>query len=148
MNEYVLEAGLVADVLAAGRAMISSPGPGADILLNTQANNLAGAVSVGGTASNIRDFALRDVNAAATTPALSGLANLRNLILQFDNTARTTSGLARARSTNQLGNPFSSSVAYSAARAASSSLNLSAQPGVPIASSVIPAMPMLSSERI
>jgi 3-phenylpropionate/trans-cinnamate dioxygenase ferredoxin subunit len=33
MNEYVLEAGLVADVLAAGRAMIGSPGPGADILV-------------------------------------------------------------------------------------------------------------------
>jgi 3-phenylpropionate/trans-cinnamate dioxygenase ferredoxin subunit len=33
MNEYVLEVGLITDVLAAGQAMISSPGRGADILV-------------------------------------------------------------------------------------------------------------------
>src|SRR5207237_1399952 len=57
------------------------------VLLNTQANTLTGAVSVGGTASNLRDFGVRNVTAGATVPTLSGLGNLRNLTLQFDNAA-------------------------------------------------------------
>jgi filamentous hemagglutinin family protein len=56
-----------------------------DILLNTQANNLTGAVIVAGTPSNVRDFALRNTNAGATAPTLSALTSLRNLTLQLDN---------------------------------------------------------------
>ncbi len=60
---------------------------GSDILLNTQANNLTGAVSFAGTLGNIRDFALRNINASASVPTLSTLTSLRNLTLQFDNAA-------------------------------------------------------------
>src|SRR5262249_15321027 len=55
-----------------------------DIALNTQANNFAGALSFGGTLTNFRDIGLRNTNATATVPTLSGLTNLRNLTLTFD----------------------------------------------------------------
>src|SRR5258708_21404107 len=60
-----------------GTTTLSSTAANSDILLASQANNLTGAVSVGGTASNIRDVALRNVNAGASS--VSGLTSLRNL---------------------------------------------------------------------
>src|SRR5207302_4266522 len=66
---------------------LSSTLANSDILLCTEPNNLAGAVSVAGTASNIRDFALRNVYAAATVPTLSTLTNLRYLTLTFNASA-------------------------------------------------------------
>ncbi len=64
---------------------LAATNPNSDILLNTQANNLTGAVSFGGTLANIRDVALRNVNAAATVPTLSTLTSLQNLTINFDN---------------------------------------------------------------
>ncbi|BFU94970.1 MAG: hypothetical protein NTNFB02_16920 [Nitrospira sp.] len=72
-----------------GTTTLATTVAGADILLNTQANNFTGAVSFGGTQSNIRDLGLRNVNAGATVPALAGLTNLRNLTLTFDNASIT-----------------------------------------------------------
>lgn len=57
-----------------------------DIVLNTQANDIAGTISFAGTTANIRDVKLRNTDAAAQLPTgLTGLANLRNLTLQYDN---------------------------------------------------------------
>ena len=77
-----------------GTTTLSSTAAGSDILLNTQANSLAGAVGVGGTVSNIRDVALRNVNAGATVPTLGGLTGLRNLTLQFDSAGMALGALA------------------------------------------------------
>ncbi len=68
-----------------GTTTLATTVAGSDILLNTQANNFTGALTFGGTQSNIRDVGLRNVNAGATVPALAGLTSLRNLTLQFDN---------------------------------------------------------------
>ncbi len=67
-----------------GTTALATTVAGSDILLGTQANNLVGAVSFGGTLGNIRDVGLRNVNAGATIPSLAGLTNLRNLTLTFD----------------------------------------------------------------
>jgi hypothetical protein len=61
----------------AGTAPITLTAAASDILLNTQANNLSGTVAFGGTLANVRDFALRNTNAAASVPTLSTLTNLR-----------------------------------------------------------------------
>ena len=59
-----------------------------DILLNSQANNFGtSALVFGGTLADIRDVALRNVNAGAVLPSFTGLSNLRNLTLEFDNAA-------------------------------------------------------------
>ncbi len=68
-----------------GTTSFTATAANTDILLASQANNLTGAVSFGGTLTNFRDFALRNVNAAATVPALGGLTNLRNLTLTYNN---------------------------------------------------------------
>ena len=68
-----------------GTTTLATTAAGSDFLLDTQANNLGGAVSFGGTQSNIRDVGLRNINAGAIVPALAGLTSLRNLTLTFDN---------------------------------------------------------------
>ncbi len=55
-----------------------------DVLLDTQANDFTGAVTITNN-GNVRDLGLRNVNAAATVPALP--AGLRNLTLIFNNAA-------------------------------------------------------------
>ncbi len=72
---------------AAGAVTLTVTAANSDILLNTQANNLSGAVGFGGTPANIRDVGLRNTNASATVPTLSALTNLRNLTLRYDNAA-------------------------------------------------------------
>ncbi len=67
-----------------GTTTLATTIAGSDILLHTQANNFGGAVSFGGTQSNIRDVGLRNINAGAIVPALAGLTSLRNLTLTFD----------------------------------------------------------------
>jgi filamentous hemagglutinin family protein len=56
-----------------------------DIIFNTQANNIAGAITFSGTLGNFRDILIRNVSSLATLPAFTGLANLRNVIVLFDN---------------------------------------------------------------
>ena len=68
----------------AGTTSLTASAANTDILLNTQANNFAGALSFGGTLANFRDIGLRNTNAGAAVPTLSGLTNLRNLTLTFD----------------------------------------------------------------
>jgi trimeric autotransporter adhesin len=68
----------------AGTTSLTAGAANTDILLNTEANNFAGALSFGGTLTNFRDIGLRNTNAGATVPTLSGLTNLRNLTLTFD----------------------------------------------------------------
>jgi len=72
-----------------GTTTLATTVAGSDILLHTQANDFGGAVSFGGTQSNIRDVGLRNINAGASVPALAGLTSLRNLTLTF-NTAPVT----------------------------------------------------------
>ncbi len=69
----------------AGTTAFTATAANTDILLASQANNLTGAVSFGGTLANFRDVALRNVNAAATVPLFAGLTNLRNLTLTYNN---------------------------------------------------------------
>ena len=69
----------------AGTTTLTETLAGSDILLNTQANDFGtSAIVFGGTQSNIRDFALRNINSGAITPVLSGLTSLRNLTLSYD----------------------------------------------------------------
>jgi len=75
--------------------------PNTDILLSTQANNLGPIAPVlAGTVTNIRDLALRNVNAGAQVPVISpattnlnGLTSLRNLTLIYDNAPINLPGL-------------------------------------------------------
>jgi hypothetical protein len=69
-----------------GTTSLQVTAAGSDILLASQANNLGGAVSLAGTVTNIRDLALRNVNAGAAVPSLAG-TTLRDLTLIFDNAA-------------------------------------------------------------
>jgi hypothetical protein len=66
-----------------GTSSFTETAPGSDILLPL-ANNLTGAVSIGGGA-NVRDVNLRNVAATANVPALAGLTSLRNLTLTLEN---------------------------------------------------------------
>ena len=68
----------------AGTTSLTASAAKTDIVLNTQANNFAGALSFGGTLANFRDIGLRNTNAGGAVPTLSGLTNLRNLTLTFD----------------------------------------------------------------
>jgi trimeric autotransporter adhesin len=71
----------------AGTTSLTASAANTDILLNTEANNFAGALSFGGTLANFRDIGLRNTNPGATVPTLSGLTNLRNLTVSFDSAA-------------------------------------------------------------
>ena len=54
----------------------------------SSANDLSGAVTIGGTVSNIRDFNLRNTNSSAALPTnLSSLSSLRDLTLTYNNAA-------------------------------------------------------------
>jgi len=70
-----------------GTTTLTVTAASSDILLASQANDFTGTVSFAGTLSNIRDVGLRNTNAVATLPSLSGLTNLRNLTVEFDNAA-------------------------------------------------------------
>src|SRR5207302_734449 len=76
-------------VTVSGGTTFATTVAGSDILMNTQANDFGGAVSVGGTVTNVRDFALRNTDAGATVPVLNTLTSLRNLALQLDNAGMT-----------------------------------------------------------
>ena len=71
-----------------GTTTVAVTNPSSDILLGSQANNFGtSALVFGGTLADIRDVALRNVNAGAVLPSFTGLSNLRNLTLEFDNAA-------------------------------------------------------------
>jgi filamentous hemagglutinin family protein len=71
-----------------GATTLAVTAASSDITLNTQANNFgSSAIVFGGTQSNIRDVAIRNINASAAMSSYTGLSNLRNLTLQFDNAA-------------------------------------------------------------
>ncbi|MFO0775093.1 MAG: filamentous hemagglutinin N-terminal domain-containing protein [Nitrospiraceae bacterium] len=72
-------------VTVGGTTSLTATASASDMLLGTQANNFSGALSFGGTLTNIRDVSIRNVNAGATVPTLGGLTNLRNLTLLYDN---------------------------------------------------------------
>ena len=68
-----------------GTTTLALTNANSDILLGNQANNFGSSVIIGGTAANVRDFALRNTNAAATVTDLSSATNLRNVTLTHDN---------------------------------------------------------------
>ncbi len=71
-----------------GATTLAVTAAGSDILLNTQANDFGSSAWIfGGTKANIRDVAIRNVNAGAQLPSFSGLTNLRNLTVTFNNAA-------------------------------------------------------------
>jgi hypothetical protein len=74
----------------AGTTTVTSSAASTDIDLSTQANLLTGTVVIGGTASNVRDFKLR--NTSATASAVTNLGNstttsLRDFTIFYDNAA-------------------------------------------------------------
>lgn len=78
------------DAITAGAATFSVGAAGSDILLASAANSFSGPVTIGGTASNVRDFALRNTSGGAG--AVIGLGNatttnLRDLTIAYDNAA-------------------------------------------------------------
>lgn len=69
----------------AGAVSITENVAGANVTLN-QANSFLGAVTFGGTLSNIQDLSLRNIDSNATLPTnLTSLSSLHNLRVQFDN---------------------------------------------------------------
>ncbi len=74
-------------ITVSGATTFTMNTPASDILLASQPNDFSGSINFSGTLSNIRDLALRSINAAASIPSLVGLTNLRNLTLVFDNAA-------------------------------------------------------------
>ena len=69
-----------------GTTTFTASAANTDILLGTQANNF-GNFAFAGTLANFRDVSLRNINAAATVPAVNTLTSLRNLTLTYDNAA-------------------------------------------------------------
>lgn len=87
-NGTLSEVGAITQAATAGAITLTQNALNADILLNTQPNNLSGTITYGGTLSNIRDVGLRNINANATLPTnVASLSNLRNLTDIFDNSA-------------------------------------------------------------
>jgi hypothetical protein len=71
---------------AAGAITLISNAASSTINLSTNANNLLGAITFGGTLGNIQNFALRNINSNAALPTnLTSLSNLTNLTLIFNN---------------------------------------------------------------
>jgi hypothetical protein len=83
-----------------GSTSLTATAANTDILLNTQPNNFGGGVTFAGTQSNFRDIGLRNTNAGAVVPVLSGLTNLRNLDLIHDNAGVTLPTLNAAGAMN------------------------------------------------
>ena len=83
-----------------GSTSLAATAANTDILLNTQPNNFGGGVTFAGTQSNFRDIGLRNTNAGAVVPVLSGLTNLRNLDLIHDNAGVTLPTLNAAGAMN------------------------------------------------
>src|SRR4029077_7459140 len=65
-------------ITSGGTTTVAVTAPASDILLGTQANDLAG-FAFGGTTSNIHDVSLRNVNSGAALPSFTGLTNLHDL---------------------------------------------------------------------
>ena len=59
-------------VTVPGTTTLATTVAGSDILLHTQANDFTGALTFGGTQSNIRDVGLRNVNARGDGAGLGG----------------------------------------------------------------------------
>ena len=73
---------------SSGTTTLAVTAPLSDILLGSQANHFGtNPIIFGGTLSNIRDLAIRNVNSGAVLPNFTGLSNLRNLTVSFDNAA-------------------------------------------------------------
>ncbi|MDR3477200.1 MAG: MBG domain-containing protein, partial [Gammaproteobacteria bacterium] len=89
-NGTLSESGAITQSASAGTITLASNLASSDILLDTQANYLTGALSFGGNLNNIRDVALQNIFSSATLPTnLASLANLRNLTAIFYNTGIT-----------------------------------------------------------
>ncbi|MFZ2314466.1 MAG: hypothetical protein WAW86_02245, partial [Gammaproteobacteria bacterium] len=84
----ISQTGAITQTANAGTVTLSVSSPLSDILLASQANDFSGALAYGGTASNIRDIGLRNINSnAGMLSNLTSASNLRNLTLLFDNAA-------------------------------------------------------------
>ena len=81
------QTGAITQAAGAGTFTITATNAATDISLASQANDLSGTVAIGGTASNIRDFGLRNTNVGAAVPDFTGASNLRSLTLTFNGAA-------------------------------------------------------------
>ncbi len=68
-----------------GITSLAATAANTDILLNTEPNDFGTTAWVfNGTTANVRDVAIRNINAGAVLPSFSGLTSLRNLTVDFD----------------------------------------------------------------
>ena len=80
-------------ITVVGATTITANAPNTDIYLNGGPNDFAGTVTIdntGGAASNVRDFKLRNMNAAAGAVVnLDSATSLRDLTITYDNAGYT-----------------------------------------------------------
>ena len=80
-------------ITVVGATTITANTPNTDIYLNGGPNDFAGTVTIdntGGAASNVRDFKLRNINAAAGAVVnLDSATSLRDLTITYDNAGYT-----------------------------------------------------------
>ena len=73
-------------ITVVGATTITANAASTDISLADGANNFASTVTIGGTASNVRDFKLRNINATPGVIAnLSSASNLRDFTIIYNN---------------------------------------------------------------
>jgi filamentous hemagglutinin family protein len=67
---------------------------GSDILLSTEANDLSSSLfTLGGTQANVRNFGLRNINAAALAPVLTGATALNDVTLTYNSAPLAVPGM-------------------------------------------------------
>ena len=86
--------------VTAGGLTLAVSASGSNIELSTSANSITGGVTIGGTATNVQDFKLRNVIAGATIPVnFANMTNLRDLTIFYDAAAFQIPNLQQAQAT-------------------------------------------------
>jgi len=94
----ISQAGLVK--VTAGGLTLAVSASGSNIDLSTSANSITGGVTIGGTATNVQDFKLRNVIAGAAIPVnFASMTKLRDLTIFYDAAAFVIPNLQQAQAT-------------------------------------------------
>lgn len=94
----ISQAGLVK--VTAGGLTLAVSASGSNIDLSTSANSITGGVTIGGTATNVQDFKLRNVIASAAIPVnFASMTKLRDLTIFYDAAAFVIPNLQQAQAT-------------------------------------------------
>ncbi len=86
--------------VTSGGLTLAVGAPFSNIDLSTSANSITGGVTIGGTATNVQDFKLRNVIAGAAIPVnFASMTNLRDLTIFYDAAAFVIPNLQQAQAT-------------------------------------------------